>query len=174
MTYMLLGIVTCSSLFFNILIGENYSDSYWHILILLFAIFFSSISSLLGGIYAGKMESKSVAQTTLIGAIVNVIVNLAFVRVLGLYAASISTLCSYFFVFILRYFKCREWYDLSLFSSKDIFTGLLLITVMLGYLLRNNLINSMIILIIIAAFVFNNRNELKGILISGVERSKHK
>lgn len=44
-----IGIICCMSLFFNMLIGEAYHSAYAHVYILLIAIFFNSICSLLGG-----------------------------------------------------------------------------------------------------------------------------
>lgn len=159
MIYMLLGIMICSSLFFKALIGSNYSDSYWHIFILLLAIFFSSASSLLGGIFAGKMESKNVAQTTLLGAVVNIILNFVLVRYIGLYAASISTLAAYFTVFVIRLKCCRKWYALVLFSKKDIVIVFLTAAIMMGYYIRSNWVSVILILMIMIVFAVNHKDE---------------
>lgn len=164
MVYMLLGIITCSSLFFKILIGSNYSDSYWHIFILLFAIFFSSCSSLLGGIFGAKFESKTVMITTLIGAFINVLINLIGIRFIGLYAASFSTLIAYFVVFVVRLRKCRKWYSLKLFCKDDLCLVALFFLVVCGYLLRINWLNMLIIVCIIFLFVLQNRSMAKAVI----------
>lgn len=164
MVYMLLGIITCSSLFFKILIGSNYSDSYWHIFILLFAIFFSSCSSLLGGIFGAKFESKTVMITTLIGAFINVLINLLGIRFIGLYAASFSTLIAYFVVFVIRLRKCRKWYSLKLFCKNDLCLAALFFLVVCGYFLRISWLNILIIVCIIILFVLQNRSMAKALI----------
>lgn len=157
MVYMLFGIISCTSLFFNILIGSNYSSSYWHIFILLIAIFFSSLSSIYGGIFGGKMDSKTVAYTTFIGAIINILVNLCFVNFIGLYAASMSTAISYVFISLIRGKKVKKWYNIKLFSLKDIYFLPLGVLCAIGYYFHNNIINIASILFIIICFAYFNK-----------------
>lgn len=158
MTFMLMGIITCSSLFFEVLIGKDYSDSYWHILILLIAIFFSSCASLLGGIFAGKMESKNVMQTTIIGAIANLALNLLTIKFIGLFASSISTAVAYFIVFLIRFKQCKKWYPLQLFKLKDWPVAILLIAVIVGYFIKIKLINAALIVMIVCVFIIVNKD----------------
>lgn len=170
MIYMLLGIISCSSLFFNILIGDEYSSCYWHILILLIAIFFSSLSSLYGGIFSGKMDSKTIAYTTIIGAVINIIVNLGLVNYIGLYAASISTTISYIVIGLIRNKQVKKWYKIKLFSMKDIIFIPLGVLCIVGYYFHSNIINIITIITIIICFVLFNRNILNIIFIKTKNR----
>ena len=68
---------------------------------LLIAVFYS-MSMFLGGIYVAYKESKSVGVTTTAAAACNLVVDIATIRWIGLYAASGSTLVSYLFLFIFR------------------------------------------------------------------------
>ncbi len=156
MLYMLLGIIACSSLFFSIIIGEKYQDSYWHILILLIAIFFSSISSMHGGIFSGKMDSKTVAVTTIIGAVINITIHLLLVKFINLYAASISTTISYMIISLIRGHQVKKWYPLKLFDSKDLYFIPLSLFVLIGFTIKSTILNTIsIILIILCFYVFN-------------------
>lgn len=164
MIFMLMGIITCSSLFFDILIGEKYADSYWHILILLIAIFFSSCASLLGGIFAGKMESKSVMQTTVAGAIVNFAFNILAIKYIGLYASSISTAIAYFIVFIIRFKQCQKWYLLQLFKLKDLPVVILFMAVIVGYYMKIKVFNATLVVVIICVFIMLNKDDVTELL----------
>lgn len=158
MIYMLFGIVSCSSLFFDVLFGANYIDSYWHIFILLIAIYFLSLSSLYGGVLTGKMASKVEAYTTIVGGIINVLVNLLLINYIGLYAASISTTISYFVISFLRERKLKEWYDIKIFSFKDIILVPLGTLCIFGYYLHNCIINGIAIIAIMVCFFLKNRD----------------
>lgn len=160
MIFMLMGIITCSSLFFEVLIGKDYIDSYWHILILLIAIFFSSCASLLGGIFAGKMESKSVMHTTIVGAIVNLAFNIVAIKFIGLYASSLSTAIAYFIVFLIRYIQCKKWYSLQLFKRKDMPVIILLLGVIAGYFIKIKILNTILVIIIICVFFILNKESV--------------
>ena len=165
MIYMLFGIISCSSLFFNILIGDEYSGCYWHILILLIAIFFSSLSSLYGGIFSGKMDSKTIAYTTIIGAVINIIVNLGLINYIGLYAASISTTISYIVISLIRNKQVKKWYKIKLFSMKDIIFIPLGVLCAVGYYFHSNIINIITIIIIMICFIIFNRDIVNIIFI---------
>ena len=70
-----LGIICGMSLMFTILIGQEYKQAYPQIYILMIAIFISSICSIYGGILTGYKMSKTIGITTVVGAIVNIIIN---------------------------------------------------------------------------------------------------
>lgn len=98
-----LGIIASISVFFNILIGSQYSDAYNHIWILMIAIFVNSICSVFGGIFTAFKKSKIIGSSTILGALINCVINILLISQMGMYAASISTLVSYIVILIVRY-----------------------------------------------------------------------
>ena len=60
------------------------------------------------------MESKTNGATTIIAAIINIIVNLGLIKFIGLYAATVSTLVAYISLFIIRYVKVKKEINLNL------------------------------------------------------------
>lgn len=164
MIYMLLGIMSCTNLFFNLLIGKKYSGSYWHIFILLIAIFFSSLSSLYGGIISGKMDSKTIAYTTLIGAVINILVNLGGIKQIGLYAASISTTVSYVVISIIRAKCVGKWYQIKLFNAKDLVLLPLGCLCILGYYFHSGILSVIAIVAIVICFAAVNKNIFWGFM----------
>lgn len=95
-------VVAFAPLLFRMLIRGDYYDAYPHIPILIMAMFFSCMSTYLGGIYIAFKATKQVGITTILAALCNLIVNLALIKRIGLYAASGSTLISYIFLFLYR------------------------------------------------------------------------
>lgn len=87
---------------FKVLIRGNYEEAYNQMPILVLGMFFYSIASYLGGIYVGKKMTKSVGMTTLVAAVINLITCFLLIKIIGLYAASISTLISYIVLTIYR------------------------------------------------------------------------
>ena len=82
---------------FDMLVKGDYGNSYWYIPILLISSVFSLMASQYGSIYIAKKETKKIAITTLIAAVINVVVHLLLVKFVGLFAAAISTAISYSF-----------------------------------------------------------------------------
>lgn len=87
---------------FNLLIKGDYSEAYYHIPILYLALFFSSIASFIGGIYVAVKQTRSIGVTTVVAAILNIVINLIFIDIIGIYAASISTCISYLVLAVYR------------------------------------------------------------------------
>ena len=95
-------LIAVTPILFKLLIRGDYGAAYYQIPILFMGMFFYSMSMFLGGIYVAYKESKSVGVTTTAAAACNLIVDIATIRWIGLYAASGSTLVSYLFLFIFR------------------------------------------------------------------------
>lgn len=163
-SFLNLGIVSCMSLMFRALIGVQYDESYAHICILLIAVFFNSICSLYGSVLTGYKDSKAIGYTTVLGAIVNFIVNIALIRVIGLYAASISTLVSYITIMVFRFKACRKYVHITF----DKGFGLQLIcatgVVTAAYFYRNTLINLIALILLIGWGVVNNKEIITSFL----------
>lgn len=101
-------IIAFNPLLFFLLIKGDYSQSYNHILILFMGAFFSSISSYIGGIYIAHKKSIQIGVTTTIAAIINLVINFVFIKKYGIYAASVSTLISYFILAVYRMYDIQK------------------------------------------------------------------
>ena len=107
-------IVSTLPFVYNSVIGEQYLESYKYIPILLYSNSWNVLIGLIGGIYVAKKETKKIANTTLLSAILNIFINLILIKFIGLYAACISTLLSYFIMSIYRYIDCKKYVNLKL------------------------------------------------------------
>ena len=101
-------LIATTPILFKILIRGKYEEAYYQIPILFLAMFFYSMSAYLGGIYVAYKATKSVGITTMVAAAFNLIIDIAAIKFIGLYAASGSTLISYIFLFVFRLFDVRK------------------------------------------------------------------
>ncbi len=152
-----IGIICCMSLFFNVLVGESYRAAYPQIYILLVAIFFNSLCSLLGGIFTAYKESGIIGKTTVVGAVVNFLVNLCFIKFIGLYAASISTLVSYMVIAYVRNKQAKKLMKLEYPRVFLLQAAFALVVVTAGYFSRIFWLNSLILLILFVWCLYSNR-----------------
>lgn len=102
-------LISCTPVLFALLIRGDYSESYPQMPILFIALLFSAGASFLGGIYVAHKRTVSVGISTVIAAVINLIIDLLLVKKIGIFAASISTLVSYLFLFIYRLFGVRRF-----------------------------------------------------------------
>ena len=110
----LIGILPC---FFNILIGVDFYESYNHVPILLLAMAFSGIAAFLGSVYTAYGKTTQIAVTTIFAAVINLIIDLLFITKIGLYAASLSTLISFFALALIRYCFMRKFIQIRIANS---------------------------------------------------------
>lgn len=106
-------IIGIAPFLFELLIKGDYAEAYMQMTILFLAIYFSCISSFLGGIYVAQKRTFNVGITTMIAAVLNLAVDFTFVNIIGIYAASVSTLVSYFFLTVYRMINVRKFQNLK-------------------------------------------------------------
>ena len=155
-----MGIIVCVSLSFQWLIGKQYEEAYNHIFILLVAIFINSMCSLLGGVLGGLKDTKVIGWTTVVGAIVNALINFALIQSIGLYAASISTLASYLIIYIFRLKAVKKVVHIKISGEYLVQCLVILLIVSGGYFYGKTIINVVILIVLIVWGTFQNRNIL--------------
>ena len=105
---------------FSFFVGTDYYEAYYHIPILMLAFFYSGIAANVGSLYVALEKTKEVGITTMLSGIVNIIIHLSLLHFAGLYAASISTLISFFALYIFRVWRIKKYYSLNINLSEYI------------------------------------------------------
>ena len=151
-------------IFYNILIGEQYLSSFDYIPVLLYANSWNVLIGLIGGIYVAKKQTKAIANTTIISAIINIVVNLVLIRFIGIYAATISTLISYMAMGLYRVRDCQKYvkfkFDVKTFA---LFTIAFIASSVIYHLniFWMNILNAVLVAYLVVCF---NQNNMKSIL----------
>lgn len=105
-------LISLSPLLFKILVKGNYDEAYTQLPILFMSMLFFSMASFLGGIYVAFYKTKSIGITTVIAAALNLLIDVSLIRYIGLYAASLSTLLSYIFLFTYRMLGVKKFVNI--------------------------------------------------------------
>lgn len=84
------------------LLAESYYTSWQYIPWLMFATVFSCFVVFMGNIYLAEKRSKSTLITTVIGAVLNLVLNYYLIPPLGANGAAVATCASYFAVYAAR------------------------------------------------------------------------
>lgn len=133
----ILLLITLSPLFFKILIDPAYDQAFYQMPILFIAVFFGILASFYGGIYIAFKKSNEVGKSAFLAAIINIVFNLIFVKMLGLYAASLSTLVSYLVILIYRAIDMRKYVEIK-YKASRISLGIGLVILISGFSYLNN------------------------------------
>ncbi len=130
--------------------SKGFYEAWRYVPFLTIAIVFSSMSGYIGGFFSAAKDSKIFAQSTMIGAILNLILNIIFTPVIGAIGAAIATTISFAVVWIIRLFTSRKYVELRINFSRDVFSYLILMVQ--GVIL--NSVNKDILLYIIESILF--------------------
>lgn len=155
---------------FRAFIRGDYIQGFDYIWILMFAMYFDSISKFYSGLFTALKKTKIMATSTLIAAGINLAINIIFIRQFGLYAAAGSTLIADFALVMIRRFYINKDIKISIPSSRVIME-LLVATVIVLLTSYNNWIRISASIAIACTYgIFVNRNIIRGIV--GIIKTK--
>ena len=123
--YNMLLVVSCSFLivttkvFAKVLYANQFYQAWKYVPFLLIAMVFGAIAGFVGGIFSAAKDSKIYSISTILGALINIGLNLALVPFIGAIGAAIATMISYLFVWILRMITVRKHMQLRIRIFRD-------------------------------------------------------
>ena len=166
-----LGIIVCMPLIFNLFIKADYSEAYKYIPILVIAMYFNNMSGYYGGIFTGYKDTKVMGTTTIIGAIINIVIDILLIKFIGIYAAAISTLVSCMVIYYYRKLNVRKYIKLQ---RVNLTLGCIILTIsLILYYCNNNLIIKIADLLVVIVFsVLSNKEIINKILNRIIDKTK--
>lgn len=158
------------------LYGSEFFEAWKYVPALLVSVIFGALSGFIGTIFSATKDSRAYAQTTVIGAISNIILNIILIPIFGVMGAAVSTAISYLIVWIVRVIKSRKYMKLNINYKCDILSYSILIieSVLLflevKYNVVINIVLTLFILIINKDVLKIIINKCKSILLKGREK----
>lgn len=92
-----------------LIIGEEYERAYYTIPFYVLSVMFNVIVGFLGAVYVATKNTVEIAKTTIIVGVINVVVHIALIGFIDLYAAAVSTVISYLIVLIYRIIDTKKY-----------------------------------------------------------------
>ena len=155
-TAMGVGMLACMPFVFPIFIKTKFAEAYNYIPFLVLGTVFNVALCLYSQIYLAKKLSKQVASTTIIGAVINILLNIIFIKKFGLYAASISTAISYFVMMVYRHYDVKKYVNIKIEKGLILKTTLIFTFAIVLYYQTNIYIRLFnLIVVCIYAFITN-------------------
>ena len=156
-----IGIIAFMPIIYSIMVDSNYYEGYYQIPIIMVGSVFNVLVALETAIYVAKKNTKAIASTSIVSAIINIISHLLLIRCLGLFAATLSTLLAYFIMFIYRYIDIRKKYIKLKFNIKVLISSMVVLIIIIPIYYYGNVILQMagMLISIIYAF-FINKNSI--------------
>jgi O-antigen/teichoic acid export membrane protein len=122
--------------FMQVYVGMDFYSAWIYVPALLLGSVFFSFGSFFGAIYGALRKNSAVAFTTILAAVINIVINLIFIPVIGVAAAAISTAVSYIVMGLIRMLHSRKYYKFEInfvqFALNAVLITAEIILIMLG------------------------------------------
>lgn len=167
-------LIAGTPILFRLLVRGDYDEAYDQMPILILAMFFFVMSSFFGGIYVAHKKTFNVGVSTMVAAAINLAIDLLLINVIGIWAASISTLVAYMVLYVYRMLNCQRFQPIKINYGKQI-VSCLVIAAMLVMCFMQMLVFDIINGVLgVGIFLWFNKDLMKQILgkITGKKRKK--
>ena len=127
MVIMCSAIIVFDKVIAKFLYAKDFYVAWRYVPWLTIAIVFGALSGYIGGFFSAVKNSKIFAQSTIVGAAINIVLNLAFTPFMGALGAAIATTICYVTVWLIRYWHSKRFIKLRINFWRDVITYVLLI-----------------------------------------------
>lgn len=168
-----IGVIAIMPFVFPIMVNSQYIEAYNQIPIFMIATLFNVVVGLTSGFYVANKNTQRVAQTAIMAAIINIIVHLATIKWIGIYAASISSLCAFVFFGLFRVIDSQKYCKIRYAVRFYILWGILLLFVLVSYYTKIKIIQICFLIVVIFFSLISNRRIFSK-LLSKIKSNKSK
>lgn len=140
----------------NLVISDAFYPSWKYIGILLLGTLFSGFSQFWGAGYHGAKKTNIIFVTSVIGALVNVIINLILINYIGLYAVAISTFLAFLTMWVIRIYSANVYFKIKLrYLDMVLLFAFILLAIVAPFVLNTTGIVVSIIISLILFVIYN-------------------
>lgn len=167
-------ILSLNFIIFKFVFDKQYFEGYLYSSILVTAIIFSILSQFFGSIQISFKQPKENGLTNIFGAIVNIVINILFIKSIGIYSAAISTLFSYAFVYSLRKSRLKSRVRFKISKVNYAYIASYIYFFISSYMIENLMFNIINLILATLLFVLINNRFISKILNKVLKKNKLK
>lgn len=120
-------IIACNLLLARILYANEFYAAWQYAPFLTISIVFGALAGYVGGVLAAVKDSKEFARSSVVGAVVNIALNLLAVPFIGALGAAAATLFSYWVTWFMRMQKLKSYMKIRINITRDYVSYALLV-----------------------------------------------
>ena len=152
--FLTVGIIIISVMpfIYPVMINKKFIEGYNQVPILMLGSILNVLVGLISTIYIANKNTKAVANTSIVSATINLLVHLALIKKIGLYAASISTFISFFVMSIYRLHDLKRRYFEVRLDTNLIFSSIFVFSIVTAAFYYNKPIITIISIILAIAY----------------------
>ncbi|SOB39869.1 oligosaccharide flippase family protein [Latilactobacillus sakei] len=154
-------IIVFSPIIAKIMFSKDFASAWIYVPVLTLGVYYNSLNGFIGSLFTAAKDTKYIFTSTLIGSLVNLLLNIPFVFLWGALGSAAATFLSYFFVYIVRVKKVEYMY--SIYISKTDSRYKLLVLILVTVLVTINAFWLLTIMIVIGCSIITVIKLKKGL-----------
>lgn len=170
----LIFLIPFTKIFIRLVMSKAYQDAVCYISFLYLGTVFQAFSSFFGVGYLKNNKTSKAATTSIYGAIINAVVNIALIKFIGLYAAAISTFLGFFAMFIFRVIQTKDIMNITMNWCEFFVLFVIALVVAIIGTSSNMKLDCIISIIGILIFILVNKKIVKELLAKFYKKVRNK
>jgi O-antigen/teichoic acid export membrane protein len=151
-----IGLLAFTKFIMHFMVNVKFESAWLFIPFLYMGTVFNSFSSFYGTGYLSSKDTVGAFYTSVIGGIVNIILNVILIPVVGIQGASFSTMMSFLVMWLTRLWQTKKYFKIDINLKKLIILSGISVVFIFTYYISNKIIEiTMMILSVIIFFTFN-------------------
>ncbi len=158
-TYNGLMLISCSLIMIlniplsKILYSNDFYEAWKYVPILLVSSLFSALNGYIGSIFSAVKDTKTCAISTIISAIINIVLNALLIPIYGVYGAAIATLISYVCAWLIRFIVSKKYIHMQIHFYRELLGYFLVIIHMILAIKLSHMYIIQLVIILAEMFV---------------------
>lgn len=163
-------LITSTKFIMNIMVDAKFFIAWKYTLFLYFGAMFSAFSSFYGTGYQSSKETMGAFTTTIFAASINILINLIFIPIIGIQAASLSTMLAFLSLWLMRLIQTKKYFMIRINIKQLLLLAIFSIIFSISiYITKISYLNEMFFLFSIILFLIYN----KSLITKGVFYGKY-
>ena len=113
-------LIITTRFFARLLYAKDFFEAWKYVPFLLISVVFGALAGYVGAIFGAAKDTKVFAYSSVAGAVVNIVLNIALVWRFGVIGAAIATAVSYCVIWVLRMVRVRNYVALKINTLRDV------------------------------------------------------
>lgn len=117
-----LGLIATIPFIFPFMVDSQFREAYQYIPIVVLGVFFNAIVMIYSAVYVAKKLTRQVMNTSVVAAVLNIILTMSFMPLFGLYAATAAMAIAFLAMAIFRHYDVQKHVKIT--YEKNVFAVL--------------------------------------------------
>lgn len=159
------GLILLDKVLATILFSKDFYVAWRYAPFLMISVVFGAMAGLLEGIFSATRRTDISAKTTVLGALINLVLNIELVSFWGAIGAAVATMIAYMVVLMTRLIYVKQFVNLKITLKKDIICYILLLGQAVVWIMNMHQILSYVLEIVFTVVVILlYKNEIEDLL----------